>query len=383
MLTVTHLMPFKESPSGAVFSGAENHLFTLMEAQRQSGLAVELGMLIYRHGPVLAAKIEALRQQGVVVFSVEAQPLLNLPDGCPRLRSLRLITDLRRILSCKRGHIIHTHLDDGDLCGKIAAWLAGCPYVVSTFHNNEPHYLTRQWQMRLKLLERLTKEQIAISNAVRQELVDLVGLSDKLTTVYYGVKVPSSSRGLEELRHHYQIPLHRFVVGFVGRLMPQKNIAFFIEALAQLPNVHGVIVGEGPLRSELEAQSRCLQMRNIQFLGYQPNGAEIISCFDVFCLPSRWEGLGLVLLEAMLQKVLVIGSRAGAIPEILGEGQYGLLCDSDEPSQLAAQIRYAQRERENTRRIIEKSFDYAQKKFTVEAMVKETVKIYKSVLENY
>ena len=80
-------------------------------------------------------------------------------------------------------------------------------------------------------------------------------------------------------------------VGFVGRLTAQKNIQLLIRAMALRPDITCLIVGEGELRSELEALARTLGCSNVRFLGAQSDAAGLMPLFDVLCLPSLWEGL--------------------------------------------------------------------------------------------
>lgn len=370
---VTHVMGFREQPGLAPFSGAENHLFTLMTAQQQHGWRVELVMLILQNGPRLSAKIKELEQQGIAVFSVAVRKNNPFSDG-------RALSELCALFRPRRAHVIHTHLEHADFLGRLAAWFAGCRHIVSTTHNPEPFYATWRWRMTLKLWDRFTRQHIAISNYVRDYLVTTVGIpADKITTIYYGVECPSSIRPREELRSAYDIPLDRFAVGFIGRLSPQKNVGLFIDALDNLPNVYGVIVGGGELSDALHSQVARKGMTNARFLGYQPSAADIIPMFDALCLPSRWEGLGLVLIEAMLRRVAIIASRAGAIPEILGDGRYGLLFDSDDVSGLTATIQFAMRERAAMREMAIRAFEYAQRVFSVEAMAQQTIAVYETV----
>ncbi|MBV5323520.1 glycosyltransferase family 4 protein, partial [bacterium] len=150
-----------------------------------------------------------------------------------------------------------------------------------------------------------------------------------------------------------------------------------IEAARRLPEAHCVIVGDGELRDELHQQAKGLP--NVQFLGYQPNGYELIPGFDLFCLPSRFEGLGLVLIEAMLQGTPITGSRAGAIPEILGNGEYGLLFDSNDLDGLVSSIQYAMNNRSLIRTTAVHARQYAQDTFSVKKMIDQTIQVYEAL----
>jgi glycosyltransferase involved in cell wall biosynthesis len=336
MNAVTHLMAFADEPERGLLSGAENHLLTLMQAQRRAGWDVELLPLVYRPGPRLSALAQQLRENGIGVVPVEMASAGKIRRI---LQTVRGIGALRALLSGRRARIIHTHLDHADILGKLAARLAGCPHVVSTVHNNEPYYGQLRWRLLLRRLDRYTRHYIAISEAVRKQLLQVATVPvQKVQTIYYGVAPPQNVLTPAALRRRFDLPLDRFVVGFVGRLVRQKNLPLLLGAAERLPHVHVVVVGSGDQEAELRRRAPA----NVQFLGHQPEGATLMPAFDLFCLPSRWEGLGLVLVEAMLQRVAVAGSRAGAIPEILGYGAYGELFS---PDSVAADRRHRPRRR--------------------------------------
>lgn len=395
MMAVTHFMLFRQLPGRASFSGAENHLFTLMKGQRKQGLKVELVMLIDFDGPLLAEKAKELRAQGIEVLEIKLwQPTLSkhvahstwsrLNEAGPKLRNrMHVFYRLYQLLRLRRSHIIHTHLNYANDRIRCIAWLAGCRQIVVSFHSSEPYFVESVWRRKLQWFDRLTARSIAISESVRNFLINAVGLkSSKVTTVYYGIDPFIGCLPKTELRKKYQIPPDRYVVGFVGRLTSQKNLPVLINALAYLPTMHGVIVGNGELDAELRQLAGQRGVQNIQFLGHVPNAAEIMPAFDLFCLPSRWEGLGLVLLEAMWAKVPIVGSHVGPIPEILGEGQYGLLFDDlDNPQSLVNELRYAHSHPAELEAMVQRAFAYVRDTFTVDAMVENTRQVYLRVLQ--
>ena len=134
------------------------------------------------------------------------------------------------------------------------------------------------------------------------------------------------------------------LVGYVGRLVPEKGVDTFIAALAMVPDAHGVIVGDGPLRRELEAQARGAGLASrIRFLGaLSPvQAAEVLGALDGLVLPSRttraWsEQFGRVLIEAMASGVPVVASASGAIPEVVGDA--GILVEEGDASSFARSI---------------------------------------------
>lgn len=372
-MQVSHVMFMSELPGIHPFSGMENHLMVLLPALRRQGVDVEFIVMTWNVGPEMAARLTELEAQGVKVTI--------LPCSQRRqwrwlgLRRLEQAARLRPLLAQRRDRIIHSHVDL--VLAGLAVWVARCPRVVLSIPNDDPWLMNPEWRAWLRWLDRRVSHYIAISERVRQHFVAASGAApEKVSKIYYGLDLKPTTSTSQEIRQAYQIPLDRFVVGFVGRLAPQKNVPLLIAALKQLPDVHGVIVGDGEQRKELQALANAGSTQNIQFLGHQPNAADLMPAFDVLCLPSRFEGLGLVLVEAMLRRVGVIGSQAGAIPEILGEGRYGLLFPSGDAAGLIQAIQFAQRERAYMADMAERAFEYAQRTFSVETMTRQTLEVY-------
>ena len=131
--------------------------------------------------------------------------------------------------------------------------------------------------------------------------------------------------------------------GTVCRLTAQKGLPYGLRAFAQVapefPLAHLVMVGDGPQRAELEALTVELGlMDRVHFMGWQAETAPIFAALDVFLMPSLWEGFGLVLLEAMAQRVPVVGSRVSAIPEVVADGETGWLVPPRDVPALAAAL---------------------------------------------
>ncbi len=365
MLSVIHFIVLNETETSAPFSGAENHLFVLLRALREAGLTVELGILLQHGGPAIEAKIAELQSQGI---AVSCFPFRYIIDPL-------CVAVVRRHLLSRRDWIIHTHLDDADVVGKTAAWLAGCRRVVSTVHNNELKHDGPKWFYLLRLMDRLTKHHIAITHVVNRHLVEVERVApEKVTVIPYGVLPPPAEDDRLTLRARLGLPEEAFIVGYVGRLIPQKNLPLLIKAMARTPDMLCAIVGGGELQEQLERQAAGLS--NVRFLGYHPQAASLMPAFDALCLPSRWEGLGLVLVEAMLRRVPIVGSRAGAIPEVLGEGQYGVLFGPDDVDGL---VRALKTVRASGAELADRAYHYARATFTVEKMVARTLAVYEQL----
>jgi glycosyltransferase involved in cell wall biosynthesis len=130
------------------------------------------------------------------------------------------------------------------------------------------------------------------------------------------------------------------VVGAIGRLDPQKGFDVLVRALALVPGLHGVVVGSGPADTELRALADATGVSDRFLLaGHRESARSALAAFDVLVAPSRFEGLPLVVLEAMAAKVPIVATTVGGIPEALTDGETALLVPPDDPPALAAAMR--------------------------------------------
>lgn len=377
MIQVSHVMFMSELPGVYPFSGLENHLFVLLPALRHSGVDVEFVMMTWSIGPELKARLAELEARGVTITIVPCSPLRQW--RWLGIRRLEQAARLGSVLVQRRDRIIHLHIDLG-LAG-LALARARCPRVVASIHNDDPWMLQPLWRVYLHGLDRLVGHYIAISDRVRRHYLTACGAAPpKITRIYYGLESPSVQVASQDIRRQLGIAADRFVIGFVGRLTAQKNLPLLLAALQRVPEAQGIIIGDGELRPALETWVRSEGLPNVRFLGRQPQAADLMPAFDVLCLPSRFEGLGLVLVEAMLRGVAIVGSRAGAIPEILGDGQYGLLFESDDLTGLVNAIDLARSDRARTTALAQRALEHARRTFSVETMTDQTLQVYRNLI---
>jgi len=249
-----------------------------------------------------------------------------------------------------------------------------------TIHNDEPLYRRRVMQVWFNRLAASGMRFVAITEHLRRYLVTSVGVRPaSVTTIKYGVPAPVRRPAT---RRDLGLGAGDFVVGFVGRLTAQKNIQLLIRAMALRPGITCLIVGEGKLRGELEQLARTLGCSNVRFLGAQPDAAGLMPLFDVLCLPSVWEGLGLVLLEAMLQDVPIVASRAGAIPEVLDGGRCGVLIDPSSVHSLVDAIDGIRADPARRKALVRAAREHAAVTYGVRRMGDETCNLYGELFQN-
>jgi glycosyltransferase involved in cell wall biosynthesis len=315
-------------------AGSERHLLWLLPALAARG--ADLRMIVLEDPRVPAIEFcEALESRGVRAETVRIGGHLDA--------SLvgRLVDRLRSI----GPDLVHTHLVHADWYGVTAARRAGIASV-SSRHDNNP--FRRRWIVRQvnRRVMRSAARIVAISAAVARFAVDVEGADPaSVVTIHYGIEPgPRQVQPDAATRARWGIPSDTPVVGVVGRLIEQKGVDVLIEAfpavLARHPSARLVIVGEGPARPSLErlVVSSRLEGRAM-FAGWVRGGTSVMPACDVIVIPSRWEGFGIVALEAMACARPIVASSVDALPEIVVHERTGLLVPGGQPAPLAAAIR--------------------------------------------
>jgi len=167
----------------------------------------------------------------------------------------------------------------------------------------------------------------------------------KVRCIHNGVDVDrfSPRQGSGELRRSLGIPTRARLVVSVGRFVAYKGYAHLLEAArlvqAAMPGVHWLLVGDGELRSDLEAQSHRLDLSvQVRFTGWREDVPDILALCDLFVLPSLAEHFGRVIIEAMAMGKAVVATDAGGVPEIVIHGETGLLVPPAQPKALAEAV---------------------------------------------
>lgn len=266
----------------------------------------------------------------------------------------RTIAIIRDLLRAKRIEAVHTHGFVPNYYAAAALLAARSQAgLITTCHDMGSRLTGRQlrWLYRLSLLR--TKRVAMVGDEVRDRLVGLgVVPASKAVVIRNGIPVerfaPSSARR-SEARRRLGLPKDAYVIGTTGRQVDLKNQALLIDAFARLrtpvkagadpadrrdartEDLRLVLVGDGPLAEDLKsrAQQRGCADQTL-FTGARQDIPEILPAFDVFVLPSRTEGLSIALLEACATALPIIATAVGGNPEIVRDGESGLLVDSDD-----------------------------------------------------
>jgi glycosyltransferase involved in cell wall biosynthesis len=267
-------------------------------------------------------------------------------------KDLLAVVRLARFIRRSRYAIVHTHSSKAGVLGRWAAWLAGTPIIVHTVHgwghHERQHPLARRFYILLEqVTQRITDKLIVVSpRNIEKGLADGIATPAKYVTIRSGIELDRfrrPARPREAVRAELGIPLDAPVVGTVTRLSPQKAPLDFVTATAQVaasrPNAHFVVVGDGPLRAEVESRVAAAGLAGrFHLTGLRRDVPDLLHSFDVFALTSLWEGLPRVLIQAMAAGLPVVATAVDGSAEAVEDGVNGLLTPPGDPQALAAAL---------------------------------------------
>lgn len=317
--------------------------------------------------PGEAEMSDVIRRSGIQPLELRGFSRAIVP-----IRDFRVLVALYRLLRRVRPEIVHTHKSKAGVVGRIAAWLAGVPVTLHTFHGLVFKGYFSAWKTSLillveRLLARRTDVLVAVSELQRDELLaDRVATPSRIRTVPLGVDLEpflNRKRGNAGFREELGFGPSTRLVGIVARLVPIKGVDIFLSAAAlvaeALPDVRFVVIGDGELRAELESVARETGLGDrVLFTGFRDDMARIYGSLDLSVLSSHHEGLPVALLESVASGCYVVATRVGGVPDLLRSERIGLMVAPGDARALAAGIQQVLRERrrlsaEERHRIVE------------------------------
>ncbi|SFR58746.1 Glycosyltransferase involved in cell wall bisynthesis [Marinobacter daqiaonensis] len=278
---------------------------------------------------------EQVRREGVEVFAFQRNPGFDR-QLIHRIRSMIREFDVR---------IVHCHQYTPWVYGWMASWGTAAKVIFTEHGRFHPDRYRYKAALINPLMALMTRNVVAISEATRKALARYEFVpAGKIQVVYNGIKgLVRDPEAVSAVRQQEGIPDGHRVLGTVARLDPVKNQAMMLEAFARVlprwPDTWLLMVGDGPARTSLEQQARTLGIADrVIFTGFRPEPADYLAAMDLFLLTSHTEGTSMTLLEAMSLGIPVIATAVGGNPEIVGDGETGLLVPTDNPVALAVAI---------------------------------------------
>jgi glycosyltransferase involved in cell wall biosynthesis len=243
-----------------------------------------------------------------------------------------------------------------------------------------------------RLLDPVTDVAIAVSDSTREFCIRARKLSpERVKKVYLGAPLdefaPYSEEARRQAREALGFGAGEKIVGTVTRLMESKGNRYLVEAASILARagreVRVVLVGEGPLQPELEAQARSLGVSDrVNFLGFQRDVAGAFAAFDVAVFPSLWEGTPLTVFEAMAMKKLIVATSVDGLRDVLRNEDNALIVPPRDARALAASVERALDDRSLATRLSERAL-LTSRRFDIATFVRKMEKLYELIVDRY
>jgi glycosyltransferase involved in cell wall biosynthesis len=320
---------------------------------------------------------EEIRRTGVAFAELHLTPGIRRP-----LDLLRLRRHLREV----RPTIVHTFLLTASLYGRAAAVIASVPIVIGTevnvYERKRAHHALTE-----RMLMARTDAVVASAESVKQFYVQQIGAdAAKVEVIYNAVDwsrlAVTTTR--DALRASIGVPPDAIVAGIIARLTEQKGHRMLFDAVAHnnaLAQLHLVVVGGGELDADLRAQVDKLGLTpRVHFVGPRRDLGDLLASWDLFVMPSFWEGLPLSLVLAMGAGLPVVATRVAGIPEVVHDGATGLLVEPGDRDALGAALARVVTDRAFGKRLGDAARAFAGPRFGVDGYVNSVVGLYDRLL---
>jgi starch synthase (maltosyl-transferring) len=285
-----------------------------------------------------------------------------------------------------RPAIVHTFLFHANLLGRVAARISSVPRVLSSIRvaeqRNSYHSIVENLSCRMS--DRVTCVSRGVADFVRRRAHVP---ASRLVVVPNGIAADSMALASPSDRAALGVARNSVLAVFVGRLDAQKGLELLLEAMRQvysrLPQLELLLVGAGPQRGELEQISRRLGIESrTRFLGFRTDVPAILSCADLFILPSRWEGMPNAVLEAMAAGLPVIATKTEGTRELVRHGETGWLVPIGNASELAQAMLELTSDQERRTRWGRQGREVVRRDFSLAAMIRHYVQLYDCLLDS-
>ena len=300
---------------------------------------------------------------------------------------LRFICKLCWLIYRRRVDLLHVNSYVPGNYARLAAALMQVPIVIDHWHGFTRFNRKRRFICRV--LERFTDLSLAVSRGVRDYLVSQGGLNlAKIRVVANGVDVAAldTARPGDAVRRDLGLPAGAPVIGLVGRLDHWgKGHKELLAAMAQIQArhpVHALIVGGGRRMDEVREMAAGLGLADaVHFLGPRRDVPDLLNAMDIFVLPSHSEGVSLALLEAMAAGLPVIATAVGGLPEVVQDGDNGLLIPPRDSAALAAALERLLTDPALVRRLGANARTLVREHYSLDRLGREIKEIYGELVE--
>jgi glycosyltransferase involved in cell wall biosynthesis len=276
-------------------------------------------------------------------FHIPHYPLPHLHRDIAPVQDALALLEIIALIRKEKPCLLHTHTTKAGILGRMAGWMTR----TRTIHTPHGHlfygYFGKGKERLYVFLERMAarfcERIITISEDERRAYLHKgIGSAKKMVTVYNGINTKQFPGDGKKVRAELGIAQGVSLVGFVGRLEWVKGPDRFMEAAKEVkaacPQVHFVMVGDGPMLMDLMNMARGIS--DVHFLGYREDIPDLMAALDLLVIPSRNDGFNLAAVEAMASSKPIVATAVGGLPEVVGDG--GILVKSESAKKLAQEI---------------------------------------------
>ncbi len=359
---------------GGEIYGAERVIFNLAIEQIKRGFDTKV---VYFKRSGRNSFLESLHEHGIPVYVIPSTGKLDIGA----------FLALRRICLDSPPQILHSHGYKGYIFSAILKRISNSFIIVSTKH------ISTDSSSRIQIYDYLGDTSlkffdwiIAVSDFTKESLVERHIPADKIEVIHNGVDIPINGREAgDRLRSELKLGPDSKLIGFIGRLTPQKGISYLLEAArivsAETKDIYFVLIGDGELREDTESfiSSNNLEER-VLTLGWRKDATELLRDIDILLLPSLFEGTPMIMLESMALGVPVVGSAVGGISEVIEDRESGLLIKPCDPDAIVSSIHELLENRELAEKISRNSIEEIKTRYSSEHMTEMYNETYTRLL---
>jgi glycosyltransferase involved in cell wall biosynthesis len=361
--------------------GAQRHLVEVLRRLDRRRFAPALCCLATDRGDAFDL-LDEVRALDVPIVDAG---LRNVANGLIRPHTLAQVVRVAGEARRRRVQVVHSYLHDANWFGTLAGRLAGVPAVIVSKRSMDVYARRRDLSV-CRVSNRLAHRVTAVAEAVREHVHRVEGCPrEKITVIPNGVdadQFTATPAAADELRG---LAGDGRLVGTITRLVWKRGHEQLLQAAGLIatrePGARLLVVGDGPLRPKLEAQARDIGLNGaVRFLGAVPRAARLLPHLDVFVLSSVWEGMSNGLLEAMAAGRPVVATRVGGNPEVVVDGQTGLLVPPGDAEAMADAVLRLLRDAALAQRMGQAARRRVEAEFTLPRMVRRMEDLYDELL---
>ena len=306
--------------------------------------------------------------------------------------NIAILYKLLKIIKGDEIQIIHGQGGRAEFFARLASRIAGSSRYISTVAMPVEGYdVGPKTRVIYETLDGFTERYVdyflVVSAVLEQTMIEGHGISpEKVIKIYNGIETTYyRPENLEEsrrqIREEFSLGNDEILIGAVGRMVWQKGFAYFLQALPSvtedIPQARFMLVGDGPMRQELEGLAKSLGIQDRLLLtGHRRDIRDMMAAMDIAVIPSLLEGFPMVTLEAMAMERPIVATAIDGITEQISDGVEGLLVPARDPGALARAIKRMADDPPLARALANRARKRVVDDFSVQKMITETVKVY-------